>query len=185
GSLEQQKSFNEAASQVQEAFHASISMAFNILGLEHLQKRQYAAAFHLFKLAADQNYSKAQYNVGLCYEHGRGTEKDAAKAVLYYQRAARQGHPMAQYRYAKWLLRSWPKVEEDSSVQEAVDLLGQAATAGLTQAQVYLGGLCLNGLKTGRKTALKYSHMAAKSGRLCLHGKEDQNPVSVTKFRIC
>lgn len=57
----------------------------------------------------------------------------SSQAVLYYQRAAHQGHPMAQYRYAKWLLRSWPKVEEDSSVQEAVDLLGQAAAAGLTQ----------------------------------------------------
>lgn len=50
-------------------------------GLEHLQKRQYTAAFHLFKLAADQNYSKAQFNVGLCYEHGRGTEKDVAKVL--------------------------------------------------------------------------------------------------------
>ncbi|XP_060109791.1 death ligand signal enhancer [Heteronotia binoei] len=163
GSLEHQKSFDEAASQLQQTFQASVSMAFNILGLEHLQKKQYAAAFHLFKLAADQNYSKAQLNVGLCYEHGRGTEKDMAKAALYYQRAAHQGHPMAQYRYAKWLLRSWPKVEEDSHVQEAVDLLDQAAAAGLTQAQVYLGRLCLKGLKTGRKTALKYLHMVTKS----------------------
>nr|XP_056718833.1 death ligand signal enhancer [Euleptes europaea] len=162
GSLEQQKSFNEAASQVQQAFQASISVALNILGLEHLQKRQHRTAFSFFKLAADQNYSKAQFNVGLCYEHGRGAEKDMAKAALYYQRAARQGHTMAQYRYAKWLLRSWPKVEEDSRVQEAVDLLDQAAAAGLTQAQVYLGVLCLKGLKTGRKTAMKYVHMAAE-----------------------
>ncbi|XP_077165733.1 death ligand signal enhancer [Paroedura picta] len=163
GSLEEQKSFNEAASQVQRTFQASIAMTFNILGLEHLQKKQHAAAFHLFKLAADQNYSKAQFNVGLCYEHGRGTEKDMAKAVLYYQRAARQGHPMAQYRYAKWLLRSWPQMEEDSSVQEAVDLLSQASAAGLTQAQVYLGRLSLKGLMAGRRTALRYSHKTAKS----------------------
>lgn len=32
-------------------------------------------AFTCFKLAADRGYSKAQFNVGLCYEHGRGTEK--------------------------------------------------------------------------------------------------------------
>uniref|UniRef100_A0ACB8EC05 Uncharacterized protein n=1 Tax=Sphaerodactylus townsendi TaxID=933632 RepID=A0ACB8EC05_9SAUR len=162
GCLEQQKSFDEAALQVQQAFQTSISMAFNILGLEHLQKRQHTAAFHFFKLAADQNYPKAQFNVGLCYEHGRGTKKDMAKAILYYQRAAHQGHTMAQYRYAKWLLRSWPKVEEDSSVQEAVDLLGRAAAAGLTQAQVYLGVLCLKGLKTGRKTAMKYVPVAVQ-----------------------
>ncbi|XP_054840706.1 death ligand signal enhancer [Eublepharis macularius] len=162
-SLEQQKSFREAASRVQQAFQTSISVAFNILGLEHLQKRQHAMAFSFFKLAADQNYSKAQFNVGLCYEHGRGTEKDMAKAVLYYQRAACQGHTMAQYRYAKWLLRCWPQVDEGSSIQEAVELLGQAAAAGLTQAQVYLGVLCLKGLKTGRQTTLKYSHVTAES----------------------
>lgn len=37
------------------------------------------AAFTCFKLAADRGYSKAQFNVGLCYEHGRGTEKDLEK----------------------------------------------------------------------------------------------------------
>lgn len=36
-------------------------------------------AFTCFKLAADRGYSKAQFNVGLCYEHGRGTEKDLEK----------------------------------------------------------------------------------------------------------
>ncbi|KAL7984698.1 hypothetical protein Chor_003268 [Crotalus horridus] len=48
-------------------------------GLENMQAEQYKMAFSCFKLAADQNYSKAQYNVGLCYEHGRGTTKDMTK----------------------------------------------------------------------------------------------------------
>lgn len=52
-----------------------------------MQAEQYKMAFSCFKLAADQNYSKAQYNVGLCYEHGRGTTKDMTKVFqshLFY-----------------------------------------------------------------------------------------------------
>ncbi|XP_061441874.1 death ligand signal enhancer isoform X2 [Rhineura floridana] len=129
----EEESVSEAASQVQRVFQASISMASNILGLEKMRNGQCKTAFSCFKLAADQNYSKAQFNVGLCYEHGRGTKRNVAKAVLYYQRAAHQGHTMAQYRYAKCLLHHCPRADSDY-MQEAVGLLDQAATAGLAQA---------------------------------------------------
>ncbi|XP_013908728.1 PREDICTED: death ligand signal enhancer [Thamnophis sirtalis] len=107
--LEEEELVKEAASQVQETFQASISVASNILGLENMQAEQSKMAFCCFKMAADHNYSKAQYNVGLCYEHGRGTTKDMTKAILYYQRAAHQGHLLAQYRYVKWLFCCWYK----------------------------------------------------------------------------
>jgi len=42
----------------------------------------YRIAYTCFKLAADRGYSKAQFNVGLCYEHGRGTEKDLEKVSM-------------------------------------------------------------------------------------------------------
>lgn len=50
----------------------------------------YRIAYTCFRLAADRGYSKAQFNVGLCYEHGRGTEKDLEKVstacrVVYMQ----------------------------------------------------------------------------------------------------
>ncbi|XP_053169557.1 death ligand signal enhancer isoform X2 [Hemicordylus capensis] len=169
GNLEQEDYLNEAASQVQQVFQASVSMAFNILGLEFMQDGQCKMAFSCFKLAADQNYSKAQFNVGSCYEHGRGTKKDVAKAVLYYQRAAQQGHTMAQYHYAKWLLCRWPKADNDSSVQEAVDLLDQAATAGLTQdsSSRFLLGVCYEkgfGVPQNQLSARKYYQKAAAEG---------------------
>ncbi|XP_063154681.1 death ligand signal enhancer isoform X2 [Candoia aspera] len=117
GNLEEEEAVKGAASQVQKAFQTSISMASNILGLENMQAEQYKMAFSCFKLAADQNYSKAQYNVGLCYEHGRGTTKNVAKAILYYQRAAHQGHLLAQYRYLKWLLCCWYKTAMQNWVE--------------------------------------------------------------------
>ncbi|KAK9403777.1 death ligand signal enhancer [Crotalus adamanteus] len=146
-SLEEEEFVKEAASQVQETFQASISVASNILGLENMQAEQYKMAFSCFKLAADQNYSKAQYNVGLCYEHGRGTTKDMTKAILYYQRAAHQGHLLAQYRYVKWLFCCWykaamqnqnelPLKERTCLSSPCLQILGQPLSAHLGQPTV-------------------------------------------------
>lgn len=48
-------------------------------GIESMRAGHYRIGYTCFKLAADRGYSKAQFNVGLCYEHGRGTEKDLEK----------------------------------------------------------------------------------------------------------
>lgn len=42
------------------------------------------AAFSYFQKAAEQGYSKAQYNVGLCHEHGRGTPQDIRKVLISF-----------------------------------------------------------------------------------------------------
>ncbi|XP_033010149.1 death ligand signal enhancer isoform X2 [Lacerta agilis] len=108
GNLEEESSVGEAASQMQQVFQASISVASNILGLENMHDKQWKTAFSCFKLAADQNHSKAQFNVGLCYEHGRGTKKNVAKgtgvsqnsptARQHYQEAAAAGSKAEQER---------------------------------------------------------------------------------------
>lgn len=43
-----------------------------------------AAAFSYFQKAAEQGYSKAQYNVGLCHEHGRGAPQDIRKVLISF-----------------------------------------------------------------------------------------------------
>uniref|UniRef100_A0A452GJX2 DAP3 binding cell death enhancer 1 n=1 Tax=Gopherus agassizii TaxID=38772 RepID=A0A452GJX2_9SAUR len=163
GKPAQQERLEEAATQLQQVFRVSVSIALNILGIESVSDGHYRAAYSCFKLAADRGYSKAQFNVGLCYEHGRGTEKDLAKAALYYHRAASNGHPMAQYRYARFLLRHGLKAE-GANVQKAVTLLEQAAAAGLVEAQAYLGVLYMKGLQSAKQRALKYLWLAAKNG---------------------
>ncbi|KAM9130011.1 LOW QUALITY PROTEIN: death ligand signal enhancer [Pangshura tecta] len=163
GKTAQQERLEEAATQLQQVFRVSVSIALNILGIEKVSDGHYRAAYSCFRLAADRGYSKAQFNVGLCYEHGRGTEKDLAKAALYYHRAASNGHLMAQYRYARFLLRHGLKAER-ADVQKAVTLLEQAAAAGLVEAQAYLGVLYMKGLQSAKQRALKYLWLAAKNG---------------------
>ncbi|XP_067161192.1 death ligand signal enhancer [Apteryx mantelli] len=163
GDLARQGHLEEAAFQLQQIFRIDISIAFNILGIESMRAGHYKAAYTCFKLAADRGYSKAQFNVGLCYEHGRGTEKDLEKAAFYYYHAASNCHPMAQYRYARCLLCHRPENEWDS-LQKAVTFLEQAAMAGITEAQAYLGVFYLRGLKPQEKRGLKYLLLAAKNG---------------------
>ncbi|KFQ25596.1 Death ligand signal enhancer, partial [Merops nubicus] len=153
----------EAAFQLQQIFRIDISIALNILGIESMRAGQYGTAYTCFKLAADRGYSKAQFNVGLCYEHGRGTEKDLEKAAFYYYHAASSCHPMAQYRYARYLLCHRPGSEWDGH-QQAVTFLEQAATAGITEAQAYLGVLYMRGLHPKEKKGLQYLLLAAENG---------------------
>nr|XP_032606695.2 death ligand signal enhancer isoform X2 [Taeniopygia guttata] len=153
----------EAAFQLQQIFRIDISIALNILGIESMRAGRCRAAFTCFKLAADRGYSKAQFNVGLCYEHGRGTEKDLEKAGFYYCQAASSRHAMAQYRYARYLLQHGPGSLQDRQ-HKAVALLEQAAGAGITEAQAYLGVFYMRGLQPQEKRGLKYLLQAANSG---------------------
>ncbi|NXC18291.1 DELE protein, partial [Corythaeola cristata] len=153
----------EAAFQLQQIFRIDISIALNILGIESMRAGSYSIAYTCFKLAADRGYSKAQFNVGLCYEHGRGTEKDLEKAAFYYYQAASSCHPMAQYRYARHLLCHRPENEWHRH-REAVTFLEQAAVAGITEAQAYLGVFYMRGLQPKEKRGLKYLLLAAKNG---------------------
>ncbi|NWX14214.1 DELE protein, partial [Aegotheles bennettii] len=153
----------EAAFQLQQIFRVDISIALNILGIESMRAGHYRVAYTCFKLAADRGYSKAQFNVGLCYEHGRGTEKDLEKAAVYYYHAASNSHAMAQYRYARYLLCHGPGSERDRH-QEAVAFLEQAATAGITEAQAYLGVFYMRGPQPKERRGLKYLLLAAKNG---------------------
>jgi TPR repeat protein len=57
-------------------------------------------AFEFYSLAAEQNYSIAQYNLGLCYENGCGVEINPEKALELYHLSASQGNATAQYHLA-------------------------------------------------------------------------------------
>ncbi|XP_059030879.1 death ligand signal enhancer isoform X4 [Mustela lutreola] len=156
-------SLEEAVTSIQQLFQLTISIAFNFLGTENMRNGDYVAAFSYFQKAADYGYSKAQYNVGLCHEHGRGTPKDLGKAVLSYQLAASQGHRLAQYRYARCLLQG-PASEGAPKRQRAVSMLKQAADSGLREAQAFLGVLFTKEPHLDEQSAVKYFWLAANNG---------------------
>lgn len=57
-----------------------------------------ARIFNYFLDRAEKGDMSAQFIVGFRYENGSGTERDATKAVDWYQKAAAQGHEQARQR---------------------------------------------------------------------------------------
>lgn len=53
-----------------------------VSGLESAKAGDHKAAFECFRASAQQNYTKAQFNVGVCYEMGRGVGKDLSKVRI-------------------------------------------------------------------------------------------------------
>ncbi|XP_045407039.1 death ligand signal enhancer isoform X1 [Lemur catta] len=156
-------SLEEAVTSIQQLFQLSVSIAFNFLGTENMRNGDDMTGFSYFKKAADRGYSKAQYNTGLCHEHGRGTPRDISKAVLYYQLAASQGHSLAQYRCARCLLRD-PASSWGPEQHRAVSMLRQAADSGLREAQAFLGVLFTKEPYLDEQRAVKYLWLAASNG---------------------
>lgn len=65
-------------------------------GYSCLEQKNYADAFVLLEKAALWGESRAQCNLGFCYENGYGTDKNHTKAFEWYEKAASQGSAVAQ-----------------------------------------------------------------------------------------
>ena len=50
-----------------------------------------------YEKAANQGYAPAQYNLGVCYENGRGVVQSYEKAAFWFKKAANQGDAQAQF----------------------------------------------------------------------------------------
>ena len=75
--------------------------------------QDYHKTLSLYKSAAENGFSMAQFNLGLCYEKGYGVEEDKEKAKYYYHLAASQNFGPARN------LESW----DDDFVSSNEDLL--------------------------------------------------------------
>ncbi|XP_015205294.2 death ligand signal enhancer isoform X1 [Lepisosteus oculatus] len=162
-SLPPEEGLTGAANNFKSVTESNVPIILNIIGLENAKRGDYCTAFSCFLAAAKHNYSKAHFNVAVCYEKGRGVAKDMEKAAVYYRQAAAAGHSQAQFRYAKYLLHSKEQQDpQDSS--RAIAMLEKAAASGVREAQAYLGVLFSQEPQRNGKKAVHYLQMAAKNG---------------------
>lgn len=86
--------------------------------------------------AADAGSARAQLDLGLHYEIGRGVTRDLVEALKWFQRAADQGFDEAQY-----LLGSCYNGEDGfpKDMPKAIEWWGKAADQGHADAQYCLG----------------------------------------------
>ena len=128
---------NEAIESFCSTFSECSAATQNKLAIKFAALNQKQKAFMLFSLASEKGHPPAQFNLGLCYEHGRGTKRDLSKAAEFYRHAAAQGHGGSLYNLALFCLEGIGGVPEDK--QRSLELLDAAAQTGLTKAQRYLG----------------------------------------------
>lgn len=101
-------------------------------------------AFELFQQAADKNFIRAFYNLGLLYEKGWGVEQNYPKAVENYRVAAEANLPLAQYNLSLLVL-SGLGTERDP--EQAFALCQKAAAhEQFAQAICNLGWFYLEGI---------------------------------------
>ena len=78
---------------------------------------------------------EAHYRVGLQYECGDGVAKDSVQAARWYQKAAEQGHPRAQFKFGTYVDMGVAL----TSHLKSVDWFKKAADQGDAEAQLALG----------------------------------------------
>ena len=125
--------------------------------------QDYGMAVKYFRLAADQGYAMAQYNLGVCYKRGEGVPQDYGMAVKYYRLAADQGFAKAQYNLG--LCYYWGQgVPQDYA--QAVKYYRLAADQGYADAQYNLGVCYENGQGVAKNLneAIRLYRMVAATG---------------------
>ncbi|XP_072171431.1 uncharacterized protein [Diadema setosum] len=109
----------------------------NMIGIHLLSQGDEDEAVQHFQASSSAGYAKGQYNLGICYDQGKGVPQDYKLAADQFRHAAHQGHPHAQYKLGVYHLYGQGGVEQ--SERRAITLMMKAASADVTQAQSYLG----------------------------------------------
>ena len=104
-----------------------------------------------------------KYKLGTLYHNGIGFEKNAAKATIWYEKAALLGHSNAQVNLALLLLNA---DESNPDTQVAIGWLVKAANQGSPEGQASLGMLYAlgQGVSTDLVRAQKWMTLAAEQG---------------------
>lgn len=71
--------------------------ALNRRGVQYYLEKDYVQAIKCFRAAAEQGHAVAQYNLGTCYQEGKGVTQNYAEAVKWIRKAAENGHSSAQH----------------------------------------------------------------------------------------
>lgn len=104
--------------------------------IEYQGLKRYKEAYDIFITLAEGGHSGAQFELGRCYEYGKGTSKNAAKAVEWYTKAAVQGHAEAQY-YLGYCYAYGEGISKNEA--KALEWYKKSAVQGNASAQNNLG----------------------------------------------
>lgn len=133
-------------------------------GLRAFSREDYELANRLLVPLANKGVSEAQFYMGMMSDAGLGTKQDVVQAYLWYQAAARGGHPNAQHNLAV----AYAQGEGvETNPDKALFWWRKAATQGNADAQYNLGivyAVGKLGVNRDMKLAKQWWQKAAQSG---------------------
>jgi len=83
----------EPSHSVEEMNNIAVSYYYGTDG----KSQSYTEAVKWLRKAAERGFAPAQNNLGMCCQHGVGTEQNEAEAAKWFSKAAEQGDAPAQY----------------------------------------------------------------------------------------
>ena len=155
-----------AVTQIEKTFVQYSTLATRIGKFYHNgigTDKNHTEAVKWWRKAAEQGYTKAQYNLGIAYANGEGVPEDRSEAVKWVRKAAEQGDANAQCLLGFYYILG-KGVAKDMS--EAVKWYRKAAEQGDATAQYELGWCYTNGLGVVKDMAeaVKWWRKAAEQG---------------------
>lgn len=130
------------------------------------KEKDYAEAFALAQKSAAQNNGDGLWALALAYEHGRGVEQNAQKAIECYRRGAELGHAPSQHSLA-CAYRCGDGVEENKTL--AIELCRKSAAQGYVLAEMFLAKV----YETGDGVKADPEQMLAWGEKAAAHGTPD------------
>jgi TPR repeat protein len=127
------------------------------------ERGEYVTALELYETLAAQGEAEAQFQLGLMYEQGLGTDVDGQMAQRYYEQAAEQQSPQALDALGTLHLKGEGVIQ---NFKESLRLFQQAAEQGYPRAQHNLGIAYADGKGTFRDPvkAHMWFNLAAANG---------------------
>jgi len=104
-------------------------------GVAAYKSADFSAARQIFAALAEKGDARAEFAMGLLYDHGEGVTPDDAEALKWYRRAARNGNADAVFKYRE--------VAEAGDIQAQADigalyLIGKGVPKDYEKAQEWL-----------------------------------------------
>ena len=110
--------------------------------LSSYKEKDYLNALALWEKAGRLDYAPAQFNCGVMYSNGDGTEVNKEKALYWYEKAAEQGHADAQTRCG---IMYHTGDGTAKNLEKALYWYEKAAEQGIVEAQRECGIMYANG----------------------------------------
>jgi TPR repeat protein len=81
--------------QLQSKNKTSALSCINSMGYTYAKQNNMSEAIKHFEIASGKGSAAANYNLGHCYENGKGVKKDIELAKKYYEEASKKGYKKA------------------------------------------------------------------------------------------